>query len=192
VIRPVIAAWAGYYTFGLVSGIISNVPVALVTGAAAGGAVTSLINTGSLNGWQNNALSTLLFTSAGMVGTDASFSRYAAHAVAGCISASAGGGDCGSGAASAFVGKYTTNATEGWGPGAQFAAATVAGGTVSVIGGGKFANGAMTGAFGYLYNSCSSGGNAPLPSRNSCMTGGLGTSLEPVPPTEIARASNGQ
>lgn len=152
VVKPVVAAWAGYYTFGFVSGIISNVPVALVAGAAAGGAVTSLINTGTLNGWQNNAVSTLLFTAAGTVGTDTSFSRYAAHAAAGCVSASAGGGDCGRGAASAFAGKWATNNTSG-----DFFATIVAGGTVSVLGGGKFANGATTAAFGYLYNCLESG-----------------------------------
>jgi hypothetical protein len=34
----------------------------------------------------------------------------------------------------------------------------VLGGFASVAGGGKFANGAITGAFGYLYNECGNGG----------------------------------
>jgi hypothetical protein len=40
---------------------------------------------------------------------------------------------------------------------AQFAITTVVGGTASVIGGGKFANGAAQAGFGYLFNYCSSG-----------------------------------
>jgi hypothetical protein len=36
----------------------------------------------------------------------------------------------------------------------SFVGAMVAGGTVSVLGGGKFGNGAMTGAFDYLFNDC--------------------------------------
>ncbi len=37
------------------------------------------------------------------------------------------------------------------------AVSAVAGGTASVLGGGKFANGAETGAFGYLFNACVDG-----------------------------------
>jgi murein DD-endopeptidase MepM/ murein hydrolase activator NlpD len=42
------------------------------------------------------------------------------------------------------------------GEAAQFAVTTVVGGTVSVIGGGKFANGAAQAGFGYLFNECAS------------------------------------
>ena len=42
--------------------------------------------------------------------------------------------------------------TQGLGEAAQFAVTTVVGGTVSVIGGGKFANGAGQAGFGYLFN----------------------------------------
>jgi hypothetical protein len=38
---------------------------------------------------------------------------------------------------------------------AQFAITTVVGGTASMLGGGKFANGAAQAAFGYLFNSLS-------------------------------------
>jgi hypothetical protein len=46
--------------------------------------------------------------------------------------------------------------TDTWGPAGQFAATTIAGGTTSVITGGKFATGAQTAAFGYLFNACMS------------------------------------
>ncbi|MFN7433125.1 MAG: hypothetical protein ACK5T1_08170, partial [Betaproteobacteria bacterium] len=49
-------------------------------------------------------------------------------------------------------GKIATGLTQGLGEAAQFAVTTVVGGTVSVIGGGKFANGAAQAGFGYLFN----------------------------------------
>jgi hypothetical protein len=55
-------------------------------------------------------------------------------------------------------GKYTTNGISGWGGDgtsaviARGVATSVAGGVGSVIAGGKFANGAETAAFGYLFN----------------------------------------
>ncbi len=72
----------------------------------------------------------------------------------------AGGGGCGQGAASAVFGKFTTNAVAGMGgdsPSAMIArgvATSIAGGVGSTIAGGKFENGAVTAAFGYLFNEC--------------------------------------
>jgi hypothetical protein len=78
--------------------------------------------------------------------------NVAGHALVGCGSAVAAGDKCGP---SALAGAVTSAA----GPfinGLQFPAAlaanTVLGGLAAVAGGGKFANGAMTGAFGYLFN----------------------------------------
>jgi hypothetical protein len=57
------------------------------------------------------------------------------------------------GAAAAAFGKIATGLSEGLNSiPAQFAVTTVVGGTVSVIGGGKFANGAAQAGFGYLFN----------------------------------------
>jgi filamentous hemagglutinin len=81
--------------------------------------------------------------------------RIIAHAVLGCVQQASSGGQCGPGAAAAAFGKIATGLTEGLGEAAQFAVTTVVGGTVSVIGGGKFANGAVQAAFGYLFNSLS-------------------------------------
>ena len=79
--------------------------------------------------------------------------NVAAHAAVGCVSASAGGGQCDQGAVSGAAGSLWTN----YGPNlgsltANVVAHAVVGGTASVLGGGKFENGAMTGAFGYLFN----------------------------------------
>ena len=78
--------------------------------------------------------------------------RIIAHAVLGCVQQASSGGQCGPGAAAAAFGKIATGLTEGLGEAAQFAVTTVVGGTVSVIGGGKFANGAAQAGFGYLFN----------------------------------------
>ena len=79
--------------------------------------------------------------------------NIAGHALVGCASAEASGGKCGpaplaggvTSAAGPFVNKL------------DFAPALVAnsvvGGAAAVAGGGKFENGAITGAFGYLFNS---------------------------------------
>ena len=101
------------------------------------------------------------FTAAGGVGgADGanSLGRYAAHAAVGCASSVANGGGCGPGAAAALFGKFTSNAIgDIGGQGltgdiARGVATVVAGGVGSVIAGGKFENGAMTAAYGYLFN----------------------------------------
>jgi hypothetical protein len=63
-----------------------------------------------------------------------------------------GGEGCARGAVSQVISKWVTIKTDRWHPAGQFAAATIAGGTTSAITGGKFATGAQTAAFGYLFN----------------------------------------
>jgi hypothetical protein len=71
----------------------------------------------------------------------------------GCVRGQFNSGSCGPSAMAGAFGKLTTIGTDkiGVGP-AQFVASTIAGGTASVIGGGKFANGAFQAAFGYVFN----------------------------------------
>jgi RHS repeat-associated protein len=79
--------------------------------------------------------------------------RAIAHGVGGCVISTFEGGKCGQGAATAFLGKAITSRlnTTGYLE-LDIARAGVVGGTLSSIGGGKFANGAMMGAFQYLFN----------------------------------------
>ncbi|MDF0584146.1 RHS repeat-associated core domain-containing protein [Bradyrhizobium yuanmingense] len=94
-------------------------------------------------------------------GTDKYFANVAGHAAVGCASSVASGGECKSGALSAAVGsalspltaKVFQNPQENIGDrvGGTIVSA-VAGGLASVAGGGKFENGAVTAAFGYLFN----------------------------------------
>ncbi|MFY9314849.1 MAG: RHS repeat-associated core domain-containing protein [Burkholderiales bacterium] len=128
---------------------ISLSTTGLIASGAIGGFAAGLIGGGDLESGLKGALSGALFGAAGTVGGSEDFLRYAAHAGAGCISGELGGGGCGGGAISAVAGKFATNFTE-----RNPIAAVVAGGTASVLGGGKFANGATTAAFGYLFNQC--------------------------------------
>lgn len=94
------------------------------------------------------------FTGAGGISASLSPELVIAHALLGCAQQASSGGQCGPGAAAAAFGKIATGLTGGVESGlAQFAITTVVGGTASVIGGGKFANGAAQAAFGYLFNS---------------------------------------
>jgi hypothetical protein len=70
---------------------------------------------------------------------------------------SGGGGEgCARGAVSQVLSKWVTVETRGLdSKPLQFAVATMTGGAVSAISGGKFATGAQTAAFGYLYNELS-------------------------------------
>ncbi|CAN7240115.1 RHS repeat domain-containing protein [Polaromonas sp. LjRoot131] len=72
--------------------------------------------------------------------------HFGAHALVGCVSSAAQGGNCGAGALAGAAGLAGT----AYG----LIGSAIAGGVGAVIGGGKFENGAVTGAFGYLFNHC--------------------------------------
>jgi hypothetical protein len=109
---------------------------------------------GDLTGAFNGAL-----TSAGGHGplkflSEAHIFNVASHAAIGCGSAVASGGDCGPGALSGAVGSFTSHlpfaqnlSFEG-----KLILVSTSGGVASHLGGGKFGNGALTAAFGYLFN----------------------------------------
>ena len=80
------------------------------------------------------------------------------HAVVGCASAEASGGNCGNGAAAAAAGSAWSNyGIKSSSFEANLIMHAAVGGTASVLGGGKFENGAKTAAFGYLFNECGHG-----------------------------------
>jgi hypothetical protein len=93
--------------------------------------------------------------------------NIAGHALVGCGSAVASGGKCGPGALAAGLASAASPALDKAFPNARTDAGDLFGGTVasaviggvgSVAGGGKFANGAVTAAFGYLFNQMAGGG----------------------------------
>ncbi|MGD9730415.1 MAG: hypothetical protein AB7V39_29145, partial [Nitrospiraceae bacterium] len=166
-------AVVSYYTGGLAtSGAWATCTAAgaawspIVAGMA-GGFTMGVLRGGTLEAGLQGAFTGALFGAAGLAGGAGeaganSAARYMAHAAAGCASSVAGGGKCGSGAASGLFGKYTSNQIGEIGPNASLGevigngvATSVAGGIGSVIAGGKFANGAETAAYGYLFNQAS-------------------------------------
>jgi len=151
-----VAYFTGYYNGGIfgTAGLGATTTAAANT-AAAGFAGSYVGSGGNFKAGLQGSFTALLFYGAGSFGSEGSLSRVAAHAAAGCIGASAGGGSCGNGALAAGF-------AEGIGGNLPFKTSdlaanlvtrTVIGGTASVLGGGKFENGAATGAFGYLFNS---------------------------------------
>jgi hypothetical protein len=104
--------------------------------------------------------------------------NVAGSALVGCASPAASGGSCGSGAAAGAVSAgfapltatLFPNASGNLGEriGGTFVQAT-AGGLASVAGGGKFANGAVTGAFGYLVSFGSTAGGGDPRNANACL-----------------------
>ena len=97
-----------------------------------------------------------------------SMKTLAAHGLAGGIVQDRMGGSFGAGFLSGSLGSYlgssghSKNMSEMIGNTARDA---VVGGTISVVGGGKFANGAQTGAFRYLFNEWTHHGRAFSNSR---------------------------
>jgi hypothetical protein len=85
-------------------------------------------------------------------GSERHLANIAGHALVGCGSAVASGGECGPGALSAAAGSVAGPLLTGLSYEGKLIATSVVGGVASVAGGGKFGNGAVTAAFGYLFN----------------------------------------
>jgi hypothetical protein len=78
--------------------------------------------------------------------------NVAGHAGVGCLSAVASGGSCKAGALAAGAGAAVAPVASQGGLVGGTAISGLAGGLGSLLGGGKFQDGAVTGAFGYLFN----------------------------------------
>jgi len=151
-------------TLGLTAGGIAAVSAfggaAIATGLS-GGNIGQILKAGLIAGATTFAFAGLPIS--GTLGASFNPVNYAENvagsAAIGCVSAVASGGSCGSGAASAaaaaalspITGSVFPDARSNIGEriGGTLVQAT-AGGLASVAGGGKFANGAVTGAFQYL------------------------------------------
>jgi hypothetical protein len=84
-------------------------------------------------------------------GTANHLGNMAGHAAIGCAMAVMSHDKCGAGALSGAVTSFAAPLMRGMSFEGKLVAHTVVGGAASVAGGGKFANGAVTGAFGYLF-----------------------------------------
>src|SRR3989338_5718492 len=108
----------------------------------------------SVEGGIYGAASAGLFYGVGefVPGGAGTFGKVVGHAAAGCASAAISGGNCGQGALAAGFSQAMLGGRNFGSVEANMVARAVVGGTASVLGGGKFANGAVTAAFGHLFN----------------------------------------
>jgi RHS repeat-associated protein len=146
---PVCAAVATAEVAGITTG---DFGLALRAGAIAGATALAFYGVGEITSGMPGAIPI-----DGTHGTFIPFSEghianIVGHALLGCGSAVASGGKCGPGALAGGI----TSAAGPFLQDLQFQARVVIGSTLggvaSVAGGGKFSNGAVTGAFGYLFN----------------------------------------
>ncbi len=168
---PLIGNWLQGVFFSLANSCTQlAVSAANFTGAVSGGFAAGGISGGNTQSALQGAFTAGLFfgagsladaaSSAGMSGFgDGGVGRAALHAAVGCASGAAAGGSCGRGAASAgfaeFAGSRVGGKFSEWfgkNDFSEISARALVGGIASRIGGGRFENGALTAAFGYLYN----------------------------------------
>jgi hypothetical protein len=158
VVGQVIQFWAAQGFFGegyKIGGTLYagyGLPAPLAAAAASG--VTTATNGGSIDEIATSAIFAAAFAGAGEAFRLQPERLLGMHALLGCMQASAGGGECGPGAAAALASKAITMGGEKLIDNklALGIVSALAGGTAAQIGGGKFANGALQGAFGYLFN----------------------------------------
>src|SRR5262249_45488101 len=145
------AAGAAAFVTGVTSG---NMGMALKAGLIAGVTAFAFNVVGDITSNMPGAIP-------GLDGSHGSFvpfseghlANIAGHALVGCASAVESGSTCQSGALSAGVSSAAGPLIDGKSFSvASLAANSVLGGLASIAGGGKFANGAITAAFGYLFN----------------------------------------
>ncbi|TDK59545.1 RHS repeat domain-containing protein, partial [Sapientia aquatica] len=144
------AAWAGFAG--------QSVHNALKTGLISGLTAEAMYGVGNATTATTNGLTSLTSPVWNTVG----------HAAVGCASSYASGGSCGSGALAGGFSAAWGNQGPGYASSNDVIGNTLisamVGGTASVIGGGKFANGAITAAAGYLFNQLAHSSKAkPIP-----------------------------
>jgi hypothetical protein len=119
----------------------------------ASGFASGLVAGGNVESALQGALGATLYFGVGEMGFGAgTMSNIAAHAAVGCAQARMAGGSCRGGALAAGFAEAILPIVRTDSMAANAAMAGVVGGVGSMLGGGKFANGATTAAFGYLFN----------------------------------------
>ncbi|MBI5438498.1 MAG: hypothetical protein HY936_06070, partial [Nitrosomonadales bacterium] len=174
--RAAVAVAAIYYAPALVgkAGLGASLATSLGTSVAigngiVGGAIIGYVAGGTVQSTITGGLSGAMFGGIGDFAgglnklgytsfAEGGFGRAALHAAGGGLMSKAMGGDFASGAMAAGFAELAGPMTSGFGPIGDGVARMVVGGTASVIGGGKFENGALTAAYGYLFNKCGHNG----------------------------------
>jgi RHS repeat-associated protein len=163
-VRGIVAVVASFYTGQWAGGWSvwggSQTLAGSIATGVAGGFTGGVINSGTLKGGLYGALSGGAFGAVGY-GTEgwSDLSKVAAHAAVGCATQSIAGGSCKAGALSAGFSKWATVTSGEGGEAADFndvvaigIKSSLIGGVASVLGGGKFEDGVLTAAYGYIFN----------------------------------------
>lgn len=168
--RTLVAAVAAYFTYGYAAeffafGAELGSTATAISASATSGFVAGAITSGNAKGAVQGAFSAATFAGVGeylngngiFSGTSApgewSVQGVALHGVVGCVASVSAGAKCGPGFLSAAFSQAALP-FKGNDPIGGTISSAVIGGTASVLGGGKFANGAQTASFGYLFNYC--------------------------------------
>jgi RHS repeat-associated protein len=132
-----------HVTSAAARGAITGATVSATGGASEDQIFISAITGGALGAISNGLVEGTIEL------TEAAF----AHALIGCVQAASSGGQCGPAAmASGFAKAVGNDIPLNDGSFGHFVATAIVGGTSSVIGGGKFGNGAATASFNYVLN----------------------------------------
>ena len=153
--------------------LIAAVTSAVITGVTTG-RLDAALQAGVIAGAQALAFQGLDAGIGGSSGflSGGYFGRAIGSALIGCGAAAASGAKCGAGALSGAITSLAGPITNGQSFAASLIANSMVGGLASVVGGGKFADGAVTGAFQYAI------GYAAAQSRQSSAAGsGLGYAM---------------
>ena len=113
----------------------------------AGGSNGDILKSAAISYVTSEAFTAVGDISSSVGGAAGNAIKIAGHAAIGCASAAASGGDCGQGALATGFGAAATVASNG-----NFAITVIAGGIGAELGGGKFANGALSASMGYIFN----------------------------------------
>jgi len=170
IVAIAVAVVLGHPEFALAVALKSAAAAAIIAGAAAGA-----IASGSLKGAVTGAISGGLFYGIGPLVEGMKLASDTAWMVGGALRAVAGGaisvmqgGEFGSGFLAAGLMGFIGPKIQSWNLAAKVVAGAVIGGIGSRISGGKFENGAITGAFTYLFSSgFGSGSKEPTLSKGT-------------------------
>ncbi len=176
-LKPVASIVVSIYAPGLISGLTGW--GATASSIAAGGIAGSI--TGGSRGALAGAVSAGMFSQ--LHGMSPGIGKIAAHGVAGGIMSEMQGGSFKSGflAAGFTQGASELGLFDNLGSrSANAIGAAIVGSTASVIGGGKFANGAMTGAFSRLFNDLKLDGEIMTDKKGRTYVKGTATLTDPV------------
>lgn len=158
---PIVAEWASFALLdaGLAVGseiaagnAIGAVASGFASGGIAGGNIQSALQGAFFGGLLNVGATAFGLHGAAGFGGAKHLGQIALHAAVGCAQGAAAGGSCRSGALAGGVSAFASPALKGLSNSGKYVAAAIIGGIASKLGGGKFENGALTGAFGYLLN----------------------------------------